>query len=234
MEPEPEQTNSAKIEKPTENHQSSRRIAWYGELPKYLAVAACLLYLFGFVIWHAYLAQYGVNPPSLWRIEFFSAALCYLTLLAAIACPAAIVLIRIFPEMVPDFIKIENISFYPLLVLYAFLLSQASKVFFGSITFLSGSMIDLVIAVLIIIQVSALPILAKRKSNGRIAKLLRHELTFAVLVLIDSFSGLLHAKRVSGIFLFATVALFFSLTLLGGYHVAAFYRMTFPLTLGRS
>ena len=36
----------------------------FSDIPKYMALAAFVLYAFGFLIWYAYLGQYGLSPTS--------------------------------------------------------------------------------------------------------------------------------------------------------------------------
>jgi len=54
-------------------------------------LAAFALYSLGFIIWHAYLADYGVSSLQFLQIDYLSAAFCYLLNLAVFAVPSALI-----------------------------------------------------------------------------------------------------------------------------------------------
>jgi len=224
--PKPVEPNASQSAEP----KARKGYVWFGELPKYIVIGGFIFYAFGFVIWHSHLAQYGVNPPSLWKIEFFSASLCYFTVVASISFPAALVFVHLFPEQTQLFIKPDSVSLYPVLFLYAFLLSQVCTIFFGSSIYISGGVMSSILFALILIHFVLAITLRVRKSAGRFARILKHELWFAVLLLLLSVNGLLRAERSDTLFLLTTIGLVFSLAFLGGYPIGLHWKgLTPPL-----
>jgi hypothetical protein len=69
------------------------------EAAKLLAIAVFAVYATGFIIWHAYLGQYGITPHGLLRTEFMSAAFCYSMLTFAFAVPGAMLLNTLLEDM---------------------------------------------------------------------------------------------------------------------------------------
>jgi hypothetical protein len=57
------------------------------EAMKYIIVLAFALYCIGFLIWHSYLAKYGVSSVAFLQMEYLSAAFCYLFILITFAVP---------------------------------------------------------------------------------------------------------------------------------------------------
>ena len=62
-----------------------KRIA--NEAAKYTVFAIFSLYSIGFIIWHSYLASYGLTSVAFLQAEYLSAAFCYLFILATFAIP---------------------------------------------------------------------------------------------------------------------------------------------------
>ena len=204
--------------------------SWFSELSKYIVLGGFVFYVFGFVIWHSHLSQYGVNTPSLWKIEFFSASLCYFMVVVSISFPAAFLFARATSARVETaFIKANGVSVYPLLFLYAFLLSQVSFLFFGTSIYLNTGALGVILVILSLLQVSwALFLrvreLVKKPIGSRLGKLLGHHLWFAGFALALSLTALIRSERVDGFFFFSTFMLYPSLTFLGGFQVELYWR----------
>jgi hypothetical protein len=207
------------------------KVSWFADLPKYAVLAAFVLYAFGFVIWHGYLGQYGVGPPSFWKIEFFSAALCYFTVVIAISLPAALFLGRRFsPEAQRySFTNADGVSIYPLLFLYAFLLSQVGSLFFGTHIYLDSGIFGSILVILMAAQ-AGLAIYAlikeikKKPITSRIVKAFSHQMWFSGLAFLLSLKALLSAPKLNGFIFFSTILLYPSLTIFGGFPVELYWR----------
>ena len=65
-------------------------LSFLGDSAKYAAFGVFLLYAIGFLIWHAYLGQFGVSSMEFLQAEYFSVALCYLMLVVTFALPPAL------------------------------------------------------------------------------------------------------------------------------------------------
>ena len=68
--------------------------AFYGilaEITKFTLVVVFILYAIGFIIWHSYLAEYGVSSVEFLQTEYLSAALCYVFLFAVLGVPPALI-----------------------------------------------------------------------------------------------------------------------------------------------
>src|SRR4051794_22789998 len=59
---------------------------------KYSVLVGFALYGIGFVIWYAFLGQNGLYPRSIQQIEYFGAALCYVSFVAVLGAPMAFLL----------------------------------------------------------------------------------------------------------------------------------------------
>jgi hypothetical protein len=59
---------------------------------KYTVFAVFVLYSIGFLIWHTYLATYGVSSLAFLQAEYLAAAFCYLFILATFAIPPVLLL----------------------------------------------------------------------------------------------------------------------------------------------
>src|SRR4051812_41455695 len=51
---------------------------YLGDAAKYTVLAVFILYVIGFVVWHSYLADFGVSSVAFLQTEYLSAAFCYL------------------------------------------------------------------------------------------------------------------------------------------------------------
>ena len=109
------------------------------DIPKYAAMVGFGMYVFGFLIWHSYLAQFGMSPPSVWKLEFLSASICYFALALGISFPPALLLARVPLGALRhrDLFNASRIPIYPLFALWAFLWIQINSVFFGGLSSVS-------------------------------------------------------------------------------------------------
>ena len=58
-----------------------------GLVPLVTFAGAFLLYVFGFIIWNAYLSKFGLSASNLNTLDYFSAALSFLVYCAAVGAP---------------------------------------------------------------------------------------------------------------------------------------------------
>src|SRR5258707_2781840 len=68
---------------------------------KYTVFAIFALYSIGFIIWHSYLATYGVSSVAFLQAEYLAAAFCYLFVLVALAVPP-VLLINAFRQNIRE------------------------------------------------------------------------------------------------------------------------------------
>jgi hypothetical protein len=60
------------------------------EAARYTVIGLFVMYAVGFLIWHSFLATYGVSSIGFMQSEFLSAAFCYLLFIAALVVPPAV------------------------------------------------------------------------------------------------------------------------------------------------
>ena len=208
-----------------------QRESWIAEFSKYAVIGVFALYVFGFIIWYAHLAKYGLGPPSFWKIEFLSASLCYFAIVFSIAFPAAILFSRInmpFDRSI-NFMQSSNVSLYPLLILSAFLVTQVRRLFFPTRildqtipwwAWLAICLFALQIAISILLRV--------RKITGRIPNIVKSNLWFALYIVLWSIYGLWHSDRVDRMFLLATSCLYLSATFVSGLMIEEHWKSFSP------
>lgn len=61
--------------------------AFINEPTKYILLATFVLYFIGFMVWHFYLANYGVAAIGFLQIEYISAAFCFLFIFFSLSVP---------------------------------------------------------------------------------------------------------------------------------------------------
>ena len=65
-----------------------------GEVSQYAILGAFVLYSVGFLIWHSYLANFGMSSVGFLQTEYLSAAFCYLLIMALFGVPSALLFER--------------------------------------------------------------------------------------------------------------------------------------------
>jgi nitrate reductase gamma subunit len=94
------------------------------EAAKLTVFAIFVLYAIGFLIWHSYLENYGVSSMEFLQVEYLSAAVCYLFVIAGFAIPPALLIERLFLRLE----KKENPESEKVSFLIFFLVSVLCKV----------------------------------------------------------------------------------------------------------
>jgi hypothetical protein len=79
---------------------------FFNETAKLTVFLIFVLYSFGFIIWHSYLATYGVSAIEFLQMEYLSAAFCYLFLAISFSIPPAL----LFERLLLRLQKAENIE----------------------------------------------------------------------------------------------------------------------------
>ena len=92
----PEPTNQAtpanipQVKMPSVTLSKDEVQRFFNEATKYTIFGIFILYSIGFLIWHSYLAEYGVSSFEFLQAEYFSATICYLIFVTMFALPAAL------------------------------------------------------------------------------------------------------------------------------------------------
>src|SRR5437879_1125176 len=99
---------------------SQLRVSWLEVLKSLTGgtvFIAATLYALGFIIWNAALGRFGVSLGAAIRVDYISAALCYVVFVASVAVPVWIVL-RIFESSTGRATDAESAPFWAAVVLW--------------------------------------------------------------------------------------------------------------------
>lgn len=86
--PSPENIPQVRMPQVTLSKDEVQR--FFNEATKYTVFGIFILYSIGFLIWHSYLAEYGVSSFEFLQAEYFSATICYLVFVTMFALPPAL------------------------------------------------------------------------------------------------------------------------------------------------
>ncbi len=88
----PKQVQQSEAATDVQNGQKTLRpMELLSEAAKFTIFGAFALYALGFLIWHSYLAEYGVASLQFLQTEYLSAAFCYLIIVAMFGVPAGLI-----------------------------------------------------------------------------------------------------------------------------------------------
>jgi hypothetical protein len=118
----------AQPQAPAETKPATISLDWKGVLTegtKIAFLALFVLYAIGFIIWHSYLANFGVSTVEFLQTEYLAAAICYLFLLIVFALPTVIIIVVVwFRE------KFQGFTLIALSLLWYYLATQVSYLYF--------------------------------------------------------------------------------------------------------
>lgn len=121
------------------------------EASKYAVLAVFVLYSIGFLIWHSYLANFCVSSVGFLQAEYFSAALCYLIMLAPFTLPSGLLFERLLdPEKKS---KAATISVTMVILVSMGLIQTFSTVFFPESTYKFSNKGYILLAGLLLIMI---------------------------------------------------------------------------------
>ena len=171
------------------------------EASKLAILALFSLYVIGFVIWHTHLARFGVFPAGLVQLEFLSAALCYLFLVACLALPPAVILRRLLNK------KLSGFPFRVFCLSWCGILFATERLFFLRSTYRVRSMWNPFNIFLIagILHVLYLFLFRKKKTPVRLYTILHQVDWMFAYFLLFILTGLLCNPAVDTSFLLTTI-----------------------------
>jgi hypothetical protein len=209
---------SRKEAEPTVSEKRAQQepTSWIAEVPKFTFAAVFVLYTFGYVIWNAHLARYGVSPPGLWKIEFFSASLCFFAIVLSISLPFALMWSRILGDRPTDFLRAGSVALYPLLLLSAFLISQVNTVFFPGTIETMSSVWFLALSAISILHLFASASIWRLGWRGKWVSILCHRMWIPGYLIGLNAISLFRSERVNAFFLFITLFLYVMATSFNG------------------
>ena len=94
---------------------------FFNEATKYTIFGIFILYSIGFLIWHSYLAEYGVSSFEFLQAEYFSATIYYLIFVTIFALPAALLYMVLLEKKKIGNVDASTIVFIWYAVSYQFL-----------------------------------------------------------------------------------------------------------------
>jgi hypothetical protein len=94
---------------------------FFNEATKYTIFGIFILYSIGFLIWHSYLAEYGVSSFEFLQVEYFSATICYLIFVTIFALPAALLYMVLLEKKKIGTVDASTIVFIWSTISYQFL-----------------------------------------------------------------------------------------------------------------
>jgi len=202
-----------------EKNEAKKLSNWLGEISKFTVAVVFILYIFGYVIWHASFAQYGISPPGLWKIEFFSAALCYFAIVLSISVPAALLWLQLPGQPQPAFFVSDKLPITPLLLLSIFSLMQVRSFFFPGVSsetaFWTWAIVMSILAALVGLHVF---LTRADPLSGRMWSFFRKP-WLPLLMLLMCLVSLLQSKRADSSFVVSTLFLYVFATSIFGIRV---------------
>jgi hypothetical protein len=172
-------------------------------------LALVVLYSIGFIIWHSYLAKFGVSSVAFLQTEYIAAAICYLFLLIAFAVPP-VILFEIIQKRRKLNAPKDAVFFFA--VLWTLGMGQVSPLFFAYSSN-DNKKPQLAANILIcigIVHFIASLILRKCASlkERRISKFISHGDWFPVYLMALVVIGLIYNPAVNGGFVFSCCFLY--------------------------
>src|SRR5207249_4720741 len=206
--PNAQVTNVAPGTPPPKNFDTHKFLA---EATKLTVLAAFVLYSVGFLTWQSYLSKYGASAAGFLRVEYISAAFCYLFVLIIIGGPPAVVFDQWQDHRAG---RPRNGSLDILLAFWGFLVLGFRGVFFPGRLVSSWVAGDWIMTTILIVAGSyivAYIFLAIRHPDSKITKVLRPSdpliLSITCLVVLSYLLGAGIDKR----FLFSTTIFYWFL-----------------------
>ena len=144
----PEPTNQAtpanipQVKMPSVTLSKDEVQRFFNEATKYTIFGIFILYSIGFLIWHSYLAEYGVSSFEFLQAEYFSATICYLIFLTMFALPAALLYMVLLEKK-----KIGNVDASTIVFIWSTISYQFLARFFPNYLFSISSTLMNVISI---------------------------------------------------------------------------------------
>jgi hypothetical protein len=145
----PEPTNQAapanipQVKMPSVTLSKDEVQRFFNEATKYTIFGIFILYSIGFLIWHSYLAQYGVSSFEFLQAEYFSATICYLIFVTMFALPAALLYMVLLEKK-----KIGNVGASAIVFIWSTISYQFLANFFPNYMFSISSTLMKVIFII--------------------------------------------------------------------------------------
>jgi hypothetical protein len=209
---------------PPQQTSNQRKVEYqkiFSEATKYTIFVVFTLYAIGFVIWHSYLAGYGISSVQFLQTEYLAAAFCYLFVLTAFAVPPALLFQHWFSHRAKD---LPDNRFFVTMVIWLYLSNLLSGLMFPAANHRHWHKLAVTcIAVAGVLNLTAYLVAAVKWKNSRFFKLMKGFDFFSIYILAFVVSNLASNEEIQPAYLRSTLFLYTSVSFVAVEHIRTYW-----------